>query len=126
MEVPWLLKDERASLLVVEPTVMAAAAKAGEKLHASLLLLPAATTTTTPASVAAPIEAVEEGSAPRPPRLMLRTAGLAPFTVIQSMAAICQERAPEPRSDNVLTACKDAVLATPNVVPPAVPAQCVP
>merc|ERR1719401_121168 len=126
LQASLLLKDERASRLVVEPTVMAVATKAGEKLQASLLLLPAATTTTTPASVAAPIEAVYDGSAPLPPRLMLMTAGRSPFAVTQSIATICQERAPDPWSDKVLTACKFAVLATPNVSPPAVPAQCVP
>jgi len=41
--VPKFEKDERASVFVVEPTVMAAAARAGEELHASALSLPAAT-----------------------------------------------------------------------------------
>ena len=40
--VPKFENDERASLLVVEPTVVAEATRAGELLHAFALLLPAA------------------------------------------------------------------------------------
>lgn len=46
--VPQLLKLERLSDEVVDPTVTACAADAGDLLHASPLLLPAATDTTTP------------------------------------------------------------------------------
>ena len=49
--------------------------------------------------------------------------GLTPFVVIQSMAAICQERAPEPLSDKVFTARTVAWVATPKVVPAAVPGK---
>ncbi len=43
-QVPMLENDERASVVVVEPVVMALAARAGEKLQAfAPLLLPAAT-----------------------------------------------------------------------------------
>ena len=83
-------------MLVVAPTSIASAANAGEKLQASALELPAATTTVRPAAVAAPMALVYAASWPEPPKLMLITAGLAPVVVIQSMAAICQERAPEP------------------------------
>jgi len=48
-----LLKDDRLSADVVEPTVIAEGTKAGEKPHASLLSLPPATTTTTPLFTAA-------------------------------------------------------------------------
>ena len=41
-QVPKFEKDERASVLVVEPTVMALATRAGEELQAFVLLLPAA------------------------------------------------------------------------------------
>jgi hypothetical protein len=41
--VPKFENEERASLLVVEPTVFAAAARAGEELHAFAFELPAAT-----------------------------------------------------------------------------------
>ena len=40
--VPKLENEERASLLVVEPTVLAAATRAGEELHALAFELPAA------------------------------------------------------------------------------------
>jgi hypothetical protein len=40
--VPKLENDERASLLVVEPTVLAVGTRAGEKLHALAFELPAA------------------------------------------------------------------------------------
>ena len=41
--VPKFENDERASVVVVEPTVIAFAARAGDSLHALALLLPAAT-----------------------------------------------------------------------------------
>jgi hypothetical protein len=41
--VPKLENDERASVLVVAPTVFAAAARAGDELHALAFELPAAT-----------------------------------------------------------------------------------
>ena len=41
-QVPKLENDERASLVVVEPTVIAEATRAGELLHALALELPAA------------------------------------------------------------------------------------
>ena len=42
-QVPKLEKLERASVLVVEPTVIAAATRAGEPLQALVFSLPAAT-----------------------------------------------------------------------------------
>jgi len=48
-----LENEERESVEVVDPTVMAFGTKAGEKRQASLLLLPPATTTVTPAFTAA-------------------------------------------------------------------------
>lgn len=96
LQVPKLLKEERELELVVEPTVMASATNAGEKLHVSAFELPAATTTTIPALVAAPMAVVYAGSEPLPPRLMLMTEGFAPLVVIQSMADICHDRAPDP------------------------------
>ena len=48
-QVPKLENDERASDEVVEPTVIALAARAGDELHAFALLLPAATAMVTPA-----------------------------------------------------------------------------
>ena len=110
----------------VAPTVIASAANAGEKLQASELEFPAATTTVMPATVAAPIALVYAGSEPLPPRLMLMIDGFTPLALNQSIAAICQERAPELRSESVMSEKTVASLATPNVVPAAVPAQCVP
>ena len=40
--VPKFENEERASVLVVEPTVVAEATRAGEQLHAFALLFPAA------------------------------------------------------------------------------------
>jgi len=40
--VPKFENDERASVLVVDPTVIALGSRAGEELHAFVLLLPAA------------------------------------------------------------------------------------
>ena len=50
---PKLLKDDCASVYVVEPTVMANGSEAGELPQASELSFPAATTMTTPAFTAA-------------------------------------------------------------------------
>ena len=49
--VPKLENDERASVLVVEPVVMALAARDGEELQAFALLLPAATAIVTPRKI---------------------------------------------------------------------------
>ena len=49
--VPKLENDERASDDVVDPTVIAAATRAGEKLHALALSLPAATAYVTPSLI---------------------------------------------------------------------------
>ena len=73
--VPKFENDERASLVVVEPTVMAFAARAGEELHALALLLPAATAIGTP-EFAKLFTAVSSALEAPPPRLMLATAGL--------------------------------------------------
>merc|ERR1719336_3384041 len=70
-----LLKEDLASVLVVEPTVMADGTKAGEKLHASELLFPPATTTTTPEFTAPSTASRMACCVPLPPRLMLATAG---------------------------------------------------
>jgi hypothetical protein len=51
-QVPKLEKLERASDRVVEPTVRAAPADAGDLVHASVFSLPAATTIRTPAVTA--------------------------------------------------------------------------
>jgi len=81
-----LLKEERRSLLVVEPTVMADGTKAGENLQASLLLLPPATTTTTPEFTAASTASCMACWVPCPPKDMLAMAGRVLDLAIQSKA----------------------------------------
>ena len=73
--VPKFENDERASLAVVDPTVMALAARAGEVVQASVLLLPAATAIGTP-ELARLFTAVSSALDAPPPRLMFATAGL--------------------------------------------------
>ncbi len=70
--IPLLLNEDLASVIVVEPTVMAEAAEAGEYLQASLLLFPAATTITTPFDTASFTAELSASLLP-PPRLMLAT-----------------------------------------------------
>ena len=52
-QAPWFEKEDFASADVVEPTVIASAADAGDLVQASLFSFPAAATTTTLASCAA-------------------------------------------------------------------------
>ena len=73
-QVPKLENDERASEVVVEPTVMASTARAGDELQALALLLPAATAIVTPA-LERLLTAVSSAVETPPPRLMLATAG---------------------------------------------------
>jgi hypothetical protein len=72
--VPKFENDERASLVVVEPTVIAFAARAGDELQAFALLLPAATAIATPEFERLFTAVSRELEAP-PPRLMFATAG---------------------------------------------------
>jgi hypothetical protein len=71
-QVPWLLKDDSASWLVVEPTVITAGSDAGEELQALALSFPAATTTTTPAATALAAAAFRVADL-SPPKLMFMT-----------------------------------------------------
>jgi hypothetical protein len=73
-QVPKLENDERASELVVEPTVIALETRAGEKLQAFALELPAATANVTPDAMALLTALSSELDAP-PPKLMFATAG---------------------------------------------------
>ena len=72
---PKLEKLAFASVMSVAPTVIADAARAGEKSHALLLEFPAATTTTIPSATAAATASSVALFAP-PPRLMFITAGV--------------------------------------------------
>ena len=70
---PQLLKLDFSSFIVVEPTVMAEAAEAGEYEHASSLVFPAATTTTTPFDTASATAKLNISLYATPPMLMLAT-----------------------------------------------------
>ena len=61
-----------------------------------------------------------------PPRLMFATAGLTWFCVTQSTPAMTPAFEPEPEQLSTRTAWSVTCLATPYVVPPVVPATCVP
>ena len=92
-----------------------------------MLLFPAATTNTTPSVMpraTAALRAADED----PPRLMLATAGTPVWwsPIIQSIPAITPEVDPLPLHDMTRTGTSVTDFATPNVVPPTVPATCVP
>src|ERR1043165_5569197 len=72
---PKFENEARESLVVVAPTVMALAARAGDVPQASTLLLPAATAIGTPEFERLFTEVSSALEAP-PPRLMFATAGL--------------------------------------------------
>jgi hypothetical protein len=111
---PKFEKLERASADVVEPTVIAAAARAGDVVHASVLLLPAATTTATPlATSVATAESSDELTPP--PRLMFATARCSTgrFFAIQSSPAITPEYVPEPSQPRTRTGTSAAAFAIP-------------
>ena len=72
--VPKFENEERASVVVVEPTVIALGSRDGETLHAFWFSFPAATAKVTP-SATAPATALSTADEAAPPRLMLATAG---------------------------------------------------
>lgn len=74
-QLPKFEKDDLASLLVEDITLVTADALAGEKLQAFALELPAATATKTPALARLLAAAFTLDESP-PPRDMLATAGL--------------------------------------------------
>ena len=124
--VPKLEKDARASVLVVAPTVFAAGTRAGDELHAFAFEFPAAIAYDTPALIEL-LTAVSSAELTPPPRLMFATEWPATrFDVTQSTPAITPEFVPEPWQFSTRTACSVTCLATPYVVPPVVPATCVP
>ena len=73
-QVPKFENEERASVLVVEPTVIAFGARAGELLQALALSLPAATAMVMPSVIARCTASSVACEAP-PPRDMFATAG---------------------------------------------------
>ena len=61
-----------------------------------------------------------------PPRLMFATAGLIALAATQLIPAITWEFVPEPPQSRTRTATRVTLFATPTVLPPIVPATCVP
>src|SRR5215212_4511450 len=110
--VPKFEKDERASELVVEPTVMAAGVRAGETLQAFWFSLPAATAKVTPALMAL-LTAVSSAEEAPPPRLMLATAGSTRFEATQLTPEMTPEVVPDPWQLSTRTARRLTLLATP-------------
>src|SRR2546423_9634004 len=102
-QVPTLENDERASVLVVEPTVIAAATRAGDCVQASVLLLPAAIEYVTPELIEL-LTAVSSADDAPPPRLILATAGLMWFCVTQSTPEMTPEVLPDPLQSSTRTA----------------------
>src|SRR5438270_2274696 len=128
--VPIFAHDAFVSVLSVALTVIAAAARAGDVVHASCGLprespLPAATQNTTPAFTA-PVTASSSACDAPPPRDMLATAGLMAFCATQFTPAMTPEFVPEPWQLRTRTATSETPLATPYVEPPTVPETCVP
>src|SRR5262245_3251304 len=124
-QVPKLENDARRSLMSVAPSVIASGTRAGEKLHAFRLLLPAAIAYVTPDAIEL-ATAVSSAAWMPPPRLMFATAGLMPLPVTQSTPATTCAVVPLPAQLSTRTATSAAPLATPNALPPVVPATCVP
>lgn len=114
-----------ASVMVLAPTVKAAATRAGEKLPASVASFPAETVTNTPLLMAA-LTALSRVVLALPPidRLMIdgRLVVCAWLTT-QLMPAMIPEVVPEPESLSTLTAMTCAFLATPYTSPTAVHAM---
>src|SRR5262245_33026845 len=110
--VPKFENDDRASVVVVEPTVMAVATRAGEELHALALLLPAAMAKVTPEAMAL-ATAVSRAVETPPPRLMLATAGRTRLSRTQSTPAMTPAFVPEPVQSRTRTGWRLTLLARP-------------
>lgn len=121
-QLPKLLNQLLLSLVVVDPTVMAREALAGEKLQAFESSFPAATTMTIPEFMAelTALSRVLEGP---PPRLKLATDLLLELCrpSIQSIPATTPETVPDPVLLRTLTGMILAFLATPYDLPAAIP-----
>src|SRR5690349_17651875 len=104
---------------------MASASRAGDTVQASVLSLPAATAYVTPDAIEF-LTAVSSVLPAGPPRLMLATAGRTACAVTQFTPAMICEYEPAPVQSSTRTATRLTALATPYVLPPTVPATCVP
>lgn len=112
-------------MIVVEPTVIAPVAEAGDELHASPASLPAATTTVTPSWTArftARFSRLEN----LPPSEIDATLADAGCDATQSSARMVSELKPEPAQLSTRSAWSVARGATPSVAPAAMPAVCEP
>jgi len=124
---PQFENDDLALALVDAATTIALGKSA--VLHVSAFSFPAAAAIEIPFDIAllmAFVNAVDGA----PPRDMLITDGRVPCfalwrCMMWSMPAMTVASVP-PCAFNTLTPCKRTCFATPNVVPPTVPAQCVP
>ena len=115
---PKFENDDRASLLVDEPTVIASATRAGEEFAALVFELPAAIAYVTPDVDRVSHRGIERRRGP-PPRLMLATAGLMRFSVTQLTPEMTPEFEPDPlqlstRTAYSVTPLCDAVGRCPN------------
>ena len=108
---------------------------AGVAPHASTFELPDATATATPAATALSTAATiaspaQSDAAHAPPSDMEITTGVAGFASAHAIAcstpSTMTDVKPEPSSSSTLTPYTLAPAATPIVLPPTVPAQCVP
>ena len=119
-EVIWSAKSTAA-------TVSTRGSLAGLTVQASFDAFPAATTTVIPASTIARTPASSAGSIP-PPRLRLATAGARPLRSCStaSIPLRISEVVPRPSQRNTLIGTIVTLLATPTLLPPMVPATCVP
>src|SRR5262245_18528295 len=122
---PLFENEARLSLMSVAPTVIASATRAGVCWHALAFELPAESEYVTPEAIELRTALSVAVSGP-PPRLMFATAGLIEFPVTQSIPAITCAKVPLPEQSRTRTATSETPLATPNEVPPTVPATCVP
>ena len=89
--------------------------------------LPAATTTVIPSRIS-PITASSSIGEAEPPRLMFTTAGT-PWrwsSMTQLMPSMMTQDGAEPLQSRALTGTMSTDFATPHLVPPIVPATCVP
>src|SRR5688572_30178184 len=104
---------------------MASGSLAGELSEALRFSLPAATITGTPRAIRARVAWLAAGEV-LPEILTLATDTGSAFWATQLIPAITLSNGPPPVQSNTRTGTNLAFLATPYVVPTAVPATCVP
>lgn len=117
-------------LMSVDDTVIADGARAGDWSHAGTSELPAAIVVTMPyvstARRTASSTMLEDVEPPRDMDMTLRELGTLSSLMTHWTPRTMSSQLATPWQFTTRTATRDAFLATPNVVPPAKPAQCVP